>query len=317
MSIASLLFVFFQGLALLALAPLVTGMIRRVKALLQNRRGAPVCQPYWTFATLMRKEMTIPEHSSWVYRFVPFAVLGTTLALALVTPSIGFGAWGPSISNIFLFVAIAALGSVFLVFGGMDTGSTFGNMGSNREMTLAALAEPAFFLVLATLAFFAGSASLDGILAFFARTPWHAGTLVVAPTLLALLLVTLAENARYPVDNPATHLELTMVHEAMILEYSGPYLAMLEYASALRLALFGALFMNLLLPFGLATPAAGALALLVGLVLLAVKLALFALLVGLIESLVVKMRFYRMQEYFTLTFFIAFAGAVIVLAHIL
>lgn len=315
MNLSSLMMLFFQSAVIVLIAPLILGMIRRVKARFQNRRGAPVSQPYWALASLLHKEMTVPEHSSWVFRFVPYAVLGTTLLLALVVPSLGQGAWPAAVSNIFFIAALAALSSVFLVFGGMDTGSTFGNMGANREMTLVALAEPALFVVLATLAFFAGSANLDGIVAFFAATPWEVSMFRLLPTLIALFLVVLAENARYPVDNPATHLELTMVHEAMVLEYSGPYLAMLEYASALRLTAFGALFMNIVFPFGIAVAGAGILALLVSALVLVSKLAIFAFLIGSIESLLVKMRFYRMQEYFTLTFLIALAGAVLAFAH--
>ncbi len=315
MNLSSLTMLLAESAAVMLAAPLVVGTVHLVKARFQNRRGASIVQPYWALASLLRKEMTVPEHSSWVFRFVPYVVLATTIVLAVVVPSAGIGAWPAAASNIFLVAALATLGSVFLALGGMDTGSTFGNMGANREMTLVALAEPALLIVLATLAFFAGSANLDGIVAFFAAAPWRASMLMALPTLLALLLVVLAENARYPVDNPATHLELTMVHEAMVLEYSGPYLAALEYASALRLTAFGSLFMNIVFPFGIATVGTGVEMLAVGVLSLVLKLGFFALLIGSLESLLVKMRFYRMQEYFTLAFLIAFAGAVLAFAH--
>lgn len=305
-----------QFVLTLVSAPLTVGIVRRTKACYQNRRGAPILQPYIALATLLRKEMTIPAHSSWVFRFVPYAVLASTLSLAIAIPTFVLGGWSPVVSNLFLVAALAALGSVFLVFGGMDTGSTFGNMGANREMTLAALAEPAFLTVLGTLALFSGAGNLDAVFAFFARAPGSSTILFLVPTLLALLLVILAENARYPVDNPATHLELTMVHEAMLLEYSGPYLALIEYAAALRLTVFGALFMNVLVPVGFIVPDAGLGAFSGAALVFLLKLVGFAVLAATIESFVVKMRFYRMQEYFALAFLTAFAGALLALASL-
>ena len=305
--------IFIQWFAVIALAPLMIGMVRMFKARYQNRVGAPVTLPYWAIASLLRKEMTVTRYSTWVFHVVPFVVLATALVLALIVPSIAYGILSPAISNIFLIGAIAALGSVFLVFGGMDTASTFGNMGSSREMTLAALVEPAFYLVLSTLGLIAGVWSLDGILGYFAITPWSMVVPFASVTLLSLLVVILAENARYPVDNPATHLELTMVHEAMVLEYSGPYLAMLEYASAIKLTIMVTLFMNLVIPFGLFTPVAGPLALGIAVVDLVAKLILGAFLIATIESTIVKMRFYRMQEYMSIAAIGALVGCILVL----
>lgn len=317
MTMTTFLLALLQGALALALSPLLVGLVRQMKARFQNRRGAPITQPYWALAAQLKKEMTIPEHSSWVFRFVPYAVLTVTIALTLLVPTFSLGALPLAFSNIFLFAGLSILGSVFLVFGGMDTGSNFGNMGSSREMTLAALAEPALIVVLVTLAYLAGSSSIDGMLAFFAQTPWGSSWALAVPSMIALLFVVLAENARYPVDNPSTHLELTMVHEAMLLEYSGPYLAALEYAASLRLMAFGALFMNILVPVGLVTPLASPLVVLTGIALFVAKLFIFALIVAAIESTIVKMRFYRMQEYFMLAFSIALVGAAIVVAALL
>lgn len=305
--------IFLQWICVLALAPLTVGIVRKMKAQYQNREGASVLLPYWTILSLMRKEMTITRHSSWVFRVVPFAVLATAVCLALLVPSIAYGILPHATSNIFLIGAIAALGSVFLVLGGMDTSSTFGHMGSSREMTLAALVEPAFYLVLSTLGLMAGVWSLDGIVGYFAMSPWSAVVPLSGVTLLALLAVILAENARYPVDNPATHLELTMVHEAMILEYSGPYLAMLEYASAIKLTVMLALLMNLVMPFGLLNPALGLALIPVALMVFVAKLTLGGLLVATIESTIVKMRFYRMQEYMSVAAIGALIGFILVL----
>lgn len=305
-----------QWLLVLALAPLTVGMVRKMKARFQNRRGASILLPYLQLASLLRKEMTITTNSSWVFRVVPFVVLGSAALLALVVPSMAFGVIPASLDNIFLVGAIMAVGSVFLVLGGMDTASTFGNMGSSREMTLAALVEPALYMTLATLALAAGSWSLGGIIAHFALTPWMAVVPAAAVTLTALLLVALAENARYPVDNPATHLELTMVHEAMVLEYSGPYLAMLEYASAIKLTVLLSLIVGLVLPWGIAQAPFRLAVVLLGAIALVGKLMLGAFVVAFVESTIVKMRFYRMQEYMSIAFLVACAGLVVELIYV-
>lgn len=304
-----------QWLLVLACAPLTVGIVRKVKARFQNRRGASVFLPYLQLASLLRKEMTITTNSSWVFRIVPFVVLGSAVLLALIAPSLASGVIPASLDNIFLFGAVMALGSVFLVLGGMDTASTFGNMGSSREMTLAALVEPALYVTLATLALAAGSWSLGGIVAHFALTPWVGVVPAAFVTLSALLLVVLAENARYPVDNPATHLELTMVHEAMVLEYSGPYLAMLEYASAIKLTVLLALVFQLVLPWGIISAPFTLPVLALGILAFAGKLILGAFTVAFVESTVVKMRFYRMQEYMSIAFLVACAGLVVELIY--
>lgn len=303
-----------QGLVTLLLAPLMLGLVRFFKARFQNRRGASPFLPYVSFASLLRKEMTITRYSSWVFRVVPFVVLSVALVLAFVVPSFAFGVIPSSLSNVFLVGALMALGSAFLVLGGMDTASTFGNMGASREMTIAALVEPALYVSLATIAVASGSWSLDGVLAHLAGTSWQTGVLPLSFALIALLLVTLAENARYPVDNPATHLELTMVHEAMVLEYSGPYLALLEYASAVKLTVLGLFLFALVLPFGLVH--VGAASFVVSVFSFALRFVLAAFLIAFIESTIVKMRFYRMQEYLSIALAIGLAGFVLVLMRL-
>ncbi len=307
----TLVIILFQWLLVLALSPLTVGMVRKTKARFQNRRGASVFLPYFQLLSLLRKEMTITRHSSWVFRTVPFVVLGSAMFLALVAPAIFLGVIPPSIDNIFLIGAILALGSVFLVLGGMDTASTFGNMGSSREMTLAGLVEPALYLSLASLGLAAGAWNLGGIVGYFASTPWVVAVAPAFVSIIALFFVTLAENARYPVDNPATHLELTMVHEAMILEYSGPYLAMLEYASAIKLSVMTAFVMHLILPFGFVGAPLTLSGIALGIVVYICMLTLGAGIIASIESTIVKMRFYRMQEYMSIAFFVACAGLIV------
>ncbi|TSC85521.1 MAG: NADH dehydrogenase [Parcubacteria group bacterium Gr01-1014_8] len=305
-----------QFFLVLAAAPATVGIVRKIKARFQNRRGARITLPYWSLLSLLRKEMTITRHSSWVFRIVPFVVFGSALALAALIPSFAVGILAASMSNIFLVGAVAALGSAFLVFGGMDTGSTFGNMGSSREMTIASLIEPAVYVSLASLATLSGSWSLDGIALFFAASKWVEIILPASLTLVALVFVLLAENARYPVDNPATHLELTMVHEAMVLEYSGPYLAMLEYASWIKLTAMLMLVMNLVAPWGILTSPFALGATLIALVAFAIKLGVGAFVIAFIESTIVKMRFYRMQEYMSLALIVALGGLAISLVSI-
>ncbi|MEK7063095.1 MAG: NADH-quinone oxidoreductase subunit H, partial [Patescibacteria group bacterium] len=169
---SSTLILFVQFLLVLGIAPGVVGAVRLVKARLQNRRGASLTQPYFALAALMRKEMTIPSSSTWVFHTVPFVVLASALFLAAVLPTVGYALVPAGFDNIFLIAATLAVGAVFLVMGGMDTGSTFGNMGASREMTLAALVEPALYLALGTLALVAGSWSVGAIVGWFAVSHW-------------------------------------------------------------------------------------------------------------------------------------------------
>ncbi len=307
----TLIFSFAQAAFIVLLAPGMVGFVRTLKARFQNRRGAPILLPYWSLLSLFRKEMTITRNSSWIFHAVPFVVFASALTLAFLIPTLGYS--GGHLGDIFLVGAIMALGSVFLVFGGMDTASAFGNMGSSREMTLSALVEPALYVSLGTLAIIAGAPNLESILERFSSASALDILPIAALSLFALFLVFLSENARYPVDNPATHLELTMVHEAMVLEYSGAYLALLEYASAIKLTVLFAFLMDLVVPFGIVHLPFTPLTLLVACVALLGKLVLAALLVAFVESTIVKMRFYRMQEFMSLGFIVAFAGLLLAL----
>lgn len=302
-----------QPILVLAVAPLFLGIVRKSKAHFQNRDGASVLQPYWALATLLKKDMTIPEWSSWVYHAVPIVVFACAFILALVTPAVGAGYTPDAASNVFFITGLLALGAAFLVMGGMDTGSTFGNMGSSREMTLAAIIEPTLFVSFTTLATLTSSWSLNGIVGSMVFGSWMTA-LPAAFALLALVYAALLENARYPVDNPATHLELTMVHEAMVLEYSGPYLALLEYASMLKLAVISILIMNIGLPFFMVMPGAPFENFFVACLFFAVKFIVAAFSIAVIETVVVKMRFYRMQEYALYAFLIAVAGFICFIA---
>lgn len=299
-----------QGIFILAIAPFAMGLVRFCKARLQGRLGASPLLPYYTFATLFKKQMVVSDVTSWIFRAVPFVVLSTSVILAFVLPLLFVGGKLASLSD-FLFVAgILMIGSIFLVLGGLDTGSAFGGMGSSREMTIAALIEPTIIMIFVTMSFVSGTFAIDGMVGqqLISTHPY------LVLSVFAFFLVTLAENARYPVDNPATHLELTMVHEAMILEYSGPYLAMLEYASAIKLTIFAILLSSFIFPASVfAVGGFGffvvILAFLVGILKVVVTMAMLALL----ETTIVKMRFYRIQEFMSVAFFTALAGMLVAL----
>lgn len=296
-----------QVLCVLWLAPLSIGLTRWFKARFQGRHGAVPWLPYLTYASLLKKENVISSTGSWMLRTTPYAVLGSTLLLACVLPLVSAGGALASLSNFILVAGILALGSTFLVMGGLDTGSAFGGMGASREMTIVSLLEATVILTFAAFAIATGASTIDGLI-----TGTHDALLVTAPylllSILALIMIALAENARYPVDNAATHLELTMVHEAMILDYSGPYLAMLEYASALKLTIFALLVTNFILPWPLVTVGSSALDVVLVLLVTVLKLSIAMFAVALLESTIAKMRFYRVQEFLTGAFFVALAG---------
>jgi formate hydrogenlyase subunit 4 len=285
-----------QVVLVVALAPLSTGIVRRCKALLQGRRGAPVLLPYWTILTLMRKEVVLSSSTSWVFRAAPFAVLTTSLVSAAILPLLARGAAAAPLSHLLVVAGVWMLGAVFLVLAGLDSAGTFGGMGASREMTISAFLEPALLVTFAAFAVASGSLTVDGMLsvagAGLMARPW------LLPAVAALGMVALGENARYPVDNPATHLELTMVHEAMVLEYSGPHLALMELASMIKLAAFALLLGNIVVPSGLLTVSSGVVALIVAPVAAVLKLAGVMALLAAIESSMAKLRFYGLPEYF-------------------
>src|SRR5437016_10410945 len=242
-----------QTVLALLLAPGLVGLIRWMKARLQSRRGAPVWQPYLELRKLFAKEVVVSENASWVFRAAPFVVFATTVAVTFLLPLLAVSLPLDAVGDLLVVVYLLLLGTFFLALAGLDPGSAFGGMGASRAMTVAALAEPTVALAIFALALGAGSTNLGRIVERTVADPLA----VISPGHLlafaALIIVMLAETGRLPVDNPATHLELTMIHEAMILEYSGRYLALIEWAAALQLLLFVILLANLLSPMGMAT----------------------------------------------------------------
>jgi formate hydrogenlyase subunit 4 len=292
--VASLAFGLLQAAALLALAPLLRGVIKKMKATFQTRQGPPLLQGYYDLAKLLRKEPVRSDVTGWVFVAGPRVYFATSLAATALVPVALAGAPLEAAGGIILLVGLLALGRFALACAALDTGSPFGGMGSSREMTVAALAEPALMLGLFTVALWGGSLNLGEL----ARSTAERGLSAHPSNLLAaaaLFIVLIAEAGRVPVDNPATHLELTMIHEAMVLEYSGADLALVEWASALKELLFMTVLVNLFMPLGLALGASAA-TLAVALSVYLAKVFLLAVGVTLVEVTNAKLRLFRVPE---------------------
>lgn len=285
-----------QMALVLLLAPGLTGLVRTFKARLLRRRGPSVLQPYRDLARLLRKEVVLAENASWLFRIAPYLIFAATWVAAALVPTFASGLLFSWTADLIVIVALLASARFFTALAGMDIGTSFGGIGASREMMIASLAEPAMLLIIFTIALVAGSTQLATITAYLASD--DVGLRVsLGLALIALIIVAIAENARVPVDNPATHLELTMVHEAMVLEYSGRHLAMIELAASLKLLLFMALIASVFLPFGLGSAGAGPLAWLQGVGFFIVKLALGAALLALFETSIAKMRVFRVPQF--------------------
>jgi formate hydrogenlyase subunit 4 len=290
----TLVFALLQGAGMLALAPLVRGAIKKMKARLQNRQGPPLLQGYYDLAKLFRKEQVRSETASWVYVAGPRMYFATAVAATTLVPFLVAAAPLENAGGILGLVGILALGRFALAAAALDTGSPFGGMGASREMTIAALAEPALMLGLFTSALAAGSLNLGAVV----RNLLDLGVFFHPSDIFALsglFVVLIAETGRIPVDNPATHLELTMIHEAMVLEYSGSDLALVEWASAVKELLYVTLLIDLFMPLGIATTAAPG-ALLVALAAWGAKVLMYAVVMTLVESTNAKLRLFRVPE---------------------
>lgn len=280
---------------ILVTAPLLQGLIKKSKAFWQMRQGPSIFQPYRDLRKLLSKEELISEHASWIFLLTPRVVLVSTLMAGLIIPN----AWGwaplSGWGDLFLFGASLGLARLFLTLSGLEGAGTFGGMGSSRELFLGLLTEPAFLLGLSVLAFITETTSLQGItLGLKSISP------IFIPRLLALLalgMVIVAEMGRIPVDNPDTHLELTMIHEGMLLEYSGPSLALLSYAEQIKQILLLLLLAQILWPNGLILGSAGIFGVLVALVLAGIKVVILGLFFAIVESLAVKRRLFRIPDY--------------------
>jgi len=285
-----------QMALVLALAPLLTGVTRKVKARLLRRVGAPVWQPYRDLARLMRKEVVLAHNASWLFRVTPYLIFAATWVAAALVPTFAIGLSFSWTADLIAIVALLGSARFFLALAGMDVGTSFGGIGSSREVMIASLAEPAMLLIIFTLALVAGSTQLSTVVAYMA-SPEVGLRFSLGLALVALVIVALAENARVPVDNPATHLELTMVHEAMVLEYSGRHLAMIELASQMKLLLYLSLIACVFAPWALAAPGDGVAAHFYGVAAWLAKLAAGGALLALFETSIAKMRVFRVPQF--------------------
>ncbi|MBN8908588.1 MAG: NADH-quinone oxidoreductase subunit H, partial [Rhodospirillales bacterium] len=270
-----------MALVLLA-APLLVGIVRKAKARLQRRRGASVLQPYRDLRRLLGKDVVLAENASWLFRVAPYAIFAATWVAAALVPTFATGLIFSWTGHLTVLTALLGGARFALALAGMDVGTSFGGLGASREVMIASLAEPAMLMLVFCVAIVAGSTQLSSIAAHMLTQP--VGLRVsLALALVALCIVAVAENGRVPVDNPATHLELTMVHEAMVLEYSGRHLAMIELAAALKLLLFASLIGCLFFPFGLAHAGTDPAGYLLAIGLWLVKLLVLAALLGTLE----------------------------------
>jgi formate hydrogenlyase subunit 4 len=298
-----------QTAGMLAAAPLLKIAIRKMKARLQNRQGPPWRQGYYDLAKLLRKEPVRSMTASWIYVAGPRVYFAAALAATTLVPVVVAAAPLESAGGILLLVGTLALGRFALATAALDTGSPFGGMGASRDMTIAALAEPALMLGLFTSALAAGSLNLGVLVRSLLQhgATFHPGDLLA---FAGLFIIVIAETGRIPVDNPATHLELTMIHEAMVLEYAGPDLALVEWASAVKELLYLTLLADLLVPFGLATSAAPG-ALLLGVAAWAGKVAVLAVAVTVTESVNAKLRLFRVPELVSVSLALGFLALAI------
>ncbi|MEK6599836.1 MAG: NADH-quinone oxidoreductase subunit H [Deltaproteobacteria bacterium] len=295
-----------QIIVLLSAAPLFVGWIRMLKCWAQGRSSSGLFQPYRDIVKLFHKDVLLAENASWIFRFTPYLVFSVLMLAGGIIPTLSSDLPLSATADVIVLVALFAIARFFTALAGMDIGTAFGGMGSSRETMIASLAEPAMLMVVFAVSLVSHSTSLSQIVIAFGH-----GLLVLRPSLafalLAFILITLAETGRIPVDNPATHLELTMIHEAMILEYSGRHLALMEWGSMMKLFLFITLGIASFFPWGIADKNDIATVVL-AVLFLAIKLAVAGVGLVLIETGLAKMRIFRVPEFLGSAFLFATLG---------
>jgi formate hydrogenlyase subunit 4 len=294
----------FTELALaVLLAPLLTGWVNQCRAWLQNRSAPGMLQPYRVLAKLFEKEVVLAHNASPLFRAAPYLIFGCLALAAAIVPTLSTGLPLNAAADAIALVGLLALARFFIALAGMDVGTSFGTLGARREMMVGFLAEPALLMVLFTASLISQSSSLSTIVEVLGQRE-----LVIYPSIafagVAFTMVSLAENARIPVDNPATHLELTMIHEAMVLEYSGRHLALIEWAASLKLFVYSCMGLALFFPFGVAQ-GGDWLGIVLALPVLLVKLAVGGAALALIEMISAKMRIFRAPEFLGTAFLLA------------
>jgi len=285
-----------EMLLVLLLSPLLTGFVRKVKSRLLRRQGPPLLQPYRDLIRLMRKDVVLAESASWLFRVIPYIIFAGIWVAASLVPTFRSGLLFSWSADLIAIIALLGSARFFLALAGLDVGTSFGGIGSSREVMIASLAEPAMLMIVFTLALIAGSTQLSTIAAYMV-TGEEGLRVSLGLGLLALIMVAIAENARIPIDNPATHLELTMVHEAMVLEYSGRHLALIDLSSELKLLLYISVIGCLFAPWGIAGPDASPQGIAIGLAAYVVKLAIGGFLLAVFETAIAKMRVFRVPAF--------------------
>jgi formate hydrogenlyase subunit 4 len=296
-------------LLVLALAPALTGVTRKMKARLQRRIGPSILQPYRDLRRLFGKDVVLADNSSWLFRVAPYLIFAATWVAAALVPTFQTGLLFSWAGDLIAIVALLGTARFIQAVAALDTGTSFGGIGASREVMIASLAEPAMIMVVFTVALVAGSTQLSTIAAFMADAGGLRVSLALA--LVALIIVALAENARIPVDNPSTHLEVTMVHEAMVLEYSGRHLAMIELASSLKLLLYISIIACIFFPFGLITDRAGLPAHAISLAAYLLKVIVAGLLLATLETVIAKMRVFRVPNLLGIALMLGLLGTLL------
>jgi formate hydrogenlyase subunit 4 len=299
-----------QACLFIALAPLLMGFVKWCKCHLQNRQAPSLFQPYRNLHKLFHKEPLVADTASYIFRIAPYFIFAITVLIGAIVPLIVVDVSGATIAlaDVIVLVGLFALARFFLVLAGMDIGTAFGGMGSSREMMIAAIAEPALLMALFNLAMISASTNLSAIISYFAlqQSFLHPAIIFAA---VGFALVALAETGRIPIDNPATHLELTMVHEAMILEYSGRHLALIEWAAQIKFMIYAVMFVNLFIPWGIAYSVnLGGAALLLSGVVLIFKLIILIIVLTIAETNLAKLRLFRVPYLLNLAFLMCLLG---------
>jgi formate hydrogenlyase subunit 4 len=313
MNTAGVLYQILQSLLVVMAAPLLLGWVNACRAWLQNKKAPSVFQPYRALRKLFHKDAVLAENASWLFRFAPYVIFGCMWLAAGIVPVLATDLPFAAAADVIALVGIFAVARVFSSLAAMDIGTAFGTLGARREMLIGALAEPALLIVFFNLSLISQSTSLNTIVETLAHRE-----LAIFPSLafaaVAFLMVLLAENARVPVDNPATHLELTMVHEALILEYSARHLALVEWAAAVKLFIYCAIGIACFLPWGIAEAGDWG-ALPIAIVAAFVKLVLAGAGLAILETVSAKMRIFRVPEFVATAFMLAMLG--LLLHHVI
>ena len=298
----------FQGIVLILLAPLVNGIIGKIKAFSQKRQGPPVLQLYYDLYKLLKKQTVVSDVSTWIFKVTPMIVFTTALCAGMIVPVVTSFIPENFPGDIIFTIYLLALGRFFMMAGALDTGSTFGGMGSSREALISSLAEPSLLISVITVALISGTTSVSGMMLKMQTENAPLLQPVYMMLFMAILLVILMDTSRIPVDDPSTHLELTMVHEAMILEYSGRNLALMELGAAIKQLLLITLVVNLFLPYQSFVGVTGAALVVISLGMYIIKVVFVAAVIGLIEVSTVKFRFFSVPNIAALSLILSFLG---------